>query len=124
MELLSKLIKGNRGNQARKWLRDQDESEWSLKTSLMLRFVAEQSQWFRGQREKSISYVDCFHRYRCVFLSLSLNPVVMVDALFEQFHESCPLSPRNILSNPCEITLRIHSGVEQQMSVCLLCAVK
>ena len=32
--------KGNRGNQERKWLRDQDESEWSLNTSLMLRFGA------------------------------------------------------------------------------------
>ena len=34
------MNKGNRGNQERKWLRNQDESEWSLNTSLMLRFGA------------------------------------------------------------------------------------
>ena len=34
------MSKGNRGNQERKWLRNQDESEWSLNTSLMLRFGA------------------------------------------------------------------------------------
>ena len=32
------MSKGNRGNQERNWLRNQDESEWSLNTSLMLRF--------------------------------------------------------------------------------------
>ena len=32
------MSKGNRGDQERKWLRNQDESEWSLNTSLMLRF--------------------------------------------------------------------------------------
>ena len=30
------MSKGNHGNQ-RKWLRNKDESEWSLNTSLMLR---------------------------------------------------------------------------------------
>ena len=34
------MSKGNRGNQERRWLRNQDESEWSLNTSLMLRFGA------------------------------------------------------------------------------------
>ena len=34
------MSKGNRRNQERKWLRNQDESEWSLNTSLMLRFGA------------------------------------------------------------------------------------
>ena len=48
----------------------------------------------------SLSYVNCFPRDPCVFQNLALGPVVMYDALFEQFHESCPLSRRNILSNP------------------------
>ena len=34
------MSKRNRGNQERKWLRNQEESEWSLNTSLMLRFGA------------------------------------------------------------------------------------
>ena len=32
------MSKGNRRNQERKWLRNLDESEWSLNTSLMLRW--------------------------------------------------------------------------------------
>ena len=34
------MSKGNRGNQERKWLHNQDESEWPLNTSLMLRLGA------------------------------------------------------------------------------------
>ena len=47
MELISKLIRSLRDDEQgktwepeRKWLRNQDESEWSLNTSLMLRFGA------------------------------------------------------------------------------------